>query len=190
MKDLLEAFLFLAAEPVRPKEVAAALDCSEEEVQASLSQLVLSYEAAGGGLQIVSIAGGFQMSTRAHLAQDLGRLLASPSGKQRLSRAALETLAIVAYRQPITQAQIEAVRGVSADGVLRTLIDRTLLREDGRMPTPGRPILYATTDSFLHYFGLASVADLPPLDETHSATEDAVRDVERAVGFIGADDAL
>jgi segregation and condensation protein B len=126
---------------------------------------------AASGLQIVEIANGYQMATRAEFAPAVGRLLAPHAN--RLSRPALETVTIIAYRQPCTQADIEAVRGVASDGVLKTLTDRGLIAEAGRKPTPGRPILYATTDDFLHYFGLSDLSALPALDEDDVLDADA-----------------
>lgn len=184
MKALLEAYLFVAAEPVKPAEIAPLLDADPAEVEAVLDELAWEYETRSG-LQIVRIAGGFQMATRPELSQQIARLLASPAGKQRLSKPALETVAIVAYRQPVTQTEIEAVRGVNVDGVLKTLEERRLIKEVGRKSAPGRPILYGTTLDFLHYFGLNSLADLPPLaDEVEDEEKDAIiHAVAEAVGL-------
>ena len=161
LSQIIECMLFVSGEPVSVKDLARTTETDADAVYAAIRTLRDRY--AHSGLQIVEIAGGFQLATRPEYAPAVGRLLAPHAN--RLSRPSLETVTIVAYRQPCTQADIETVRGVSSDGVLKTLIERGLLKEAGRKPSPGRPILYATTDDFLHYFGLASLSDLPPLDE-------------------------
>ncbi|HLJ56365.1 MAG TPA: SMC-Scp complex subunit ScpB, partial [Chthonomonadaceae bacterium] len=124
------------------------------------------------GLQLLRIAGGWQLATRPEHSETIARLMSR--GQSKLSRAAMETLAIVAYRQPITAPEIEAVRGVSAAGVIKTLLERRLIQEMGRKETLGRPILYATTPDFLHYFGIADLAQLPALEaDAPSAAVDA-----------------
>ncbi len=166
LPPLLEAYLFVATEPAVPAEIARSLGIDPAAVEEALEDMVNAYaRRINSGLHIVRIAGGYQMATRPALAQGIGRLLAAPNQKARLSKPALETLAIVAYRQPVTQAEIEAVRGVSADSVLQTLSERQLVTEAGRKEVAGRPILYATTADFLHYFGLHSLEDLPPLED-------------------------
>ena len=173
LHSLLEAYLFAAAEPVRPLQTAKSLGVEAAEVEEALEDLSNAYARRGGGLQIVRLAGGYQMATRPELSENIARLLAAPGGKARLSRPALETLAIIAYQQPVTQAEVEAVRGVSVDGVLKTLTERALIKEEGRKAVPGRPILYATTPDFLHYFGLNTLEDLPPLEDMDPAEADA-----------------
>ncbi len=173
LHSLLEAYLFAAAEPVRPPETAKSLGVEAAEVEEALEDISNAYARRGGGLHIVRLAGGYQMATRPALSEDIARLLAAPGGKARLSRPALETLAIIAYQQPVTQAEVEAVRGVSVDGVLKTLTERGLVKEEGRRAVPGRPILYATTPDFLHYFGLDTLDDLPPLEDIAPAEAEA-----------------
>ncbi len=185
LPSLLEAYLFVATEPVQAAEIARVLQLDAAAVEEALEDMVNAYaRRINSGLHVVRIAGGYQMATRPALAVGIGRLLAAPSQKSRLSKPALETLAIIAYQQPVTQAEIEAVRGVSADGVLKTLAERQLIAEAGRKEVAGRPILYATTPDFLHYFGLHTLEDLPPLkdialeDESEkSATHDALQAV-------------
>lgn len=189
LASIIECLLFVAGEPLSEKELAKTTETDADAVYSALRLLRDRY--ADSGLQIVEIAGGFQMSTRAEFAPSVGRLLAPRANK--LSRPALETVTIVAYRQPCTQAEIEAIRGVASDGVLKTLVERELIREAGRKPTPGRPILYATTDMFLHYFGLAEISDLPALDEEElEASEQEARQMAHdalvAAGVGTADD--
>lgn len=166
LPPLLEAYLFVATEPVQPAEIARILQIEAAAVEEALEDMVNAYaRRINSGLNIVRIANGYQMATRPELAADIGRLLAAPGQKSRLSKPALETLAIIAYQQPVTQAEIEAVRGVNTDGVLKTLTERRLIEETGRKEVPGRPFLYGTTPDFLHYFGLNTIDDLPPLED-------------------------
>ena len=158
----LECLLFVSGEPVALLDLARAVQSDEVAVEAALRDLQATLAERASGLQLMQIAGGWQLSTRPEHAETIARMVARGSNK--LSRAAMETLAIVAYRQPITAPEIEAVRGVSASGVLKTLLERRLIQEVGRKETLGRPILYATTPDFLHYFGIADLSQLPALE--------------------------
>jgi segregation and condensation protein B len=162
LSDAIEALLFVAANPVTVGELSEALGRPESEVVEGLAQLDHRLRF-GGGLQLVFLAGGYQLATRPEFEAPIARLL-TPNPR-RMSRSLLEVLAVVAYRQPTTLAEIEAHRGVQSDYGVRQLLERGLIREAGRKPTPGRPTLYATTDEFLHQFGLGSLADLPALEE-------------------------
>ncbi len=168
-----ETLLFASAEPLTPADLARVLACDEELVAAALAELTQRLEASGSGLQVVQIAGGFQFATRPEYHEFVRRMIAQSPPK--LSRAALETAAIIAYRQPITQPEIEAVRGVASGSVIKTLLERDLIAEAGRRPTVGRPIMYVTTQSFLHYFGMKDLSELPPLDgeESRGSAPDA-----------------
>lgn len=170
--SLLECLLFVAAEPLPPRRAAELLELDEPAAYAALEALRHDYERRGGGLQVVRVAGGYQLRTRAEYAAIISRFLQPEP--QKLSRQAVETVAVIAYRQPITQPEIDGLRGVSSSGVLKTLLDRGLIREAGRKETPGRPILYATTPEFLKHFGLADLADLPRLEETAGVSDEAV----------------
>jgi len=163
--------LFVSAEPLAAAQIASALDVDEPAIEHVVHELMLDH--GQGGLQIVSIAGGYQMCTRPEYSEVCQKILVQQN--QKLSRAALETLAVVAYRQPVTQPEIEAIRGVNVDGVIKTLLDRGLLKEVGRKPTVGRPILYATTPKFLEHLGLVDIADLPDID---TLAVDKVKELE------------
>ncbi len=165
---LLECLLFVAAEPIGADRIAAVLELEPELTAVLLDDFHRHYQS--GGLQVVKVAGGYQLRTRPEHAGSIAAFLRPPA--QRLSRQALETLAIIAYEQPITQPEIDALRGVSSDGVLRTLVDRELVREAGRKDAAGRPILYRTTDYFLQHFGLADLRDLPRLEEALGAIQE------------------
>jgi segregation and condensation protein B len=158
--NALEAVLFMAAEPLEPKELADILEVSSVEMDNLIYDLEQQY--AYRGLQLNRIAGGYQVVTRPEYGSIVARL--HKPERFRLSRAALETLAIVAYRQPVTRPEIESIRGVNSDSPLDTLVQYELVCEAGRKDAPGRPVLYCTTDNFLGHFGLNSIADLPGLD--------------------------
>ncbi len=158
----LEAILFVAAIPVTVNQLAEALTQPAEDIQSGLQELSEKY-ALSGGLSLQWHAGRVQLTTSPHLAAIVEKYLGLEA-TSRLSRAALETLSIVAYRQPITRPAIDAIRGVSSDGVLKSLLSKGLLQEAGRAEGPGRPILYETTPEFLQHFGLSSIEEMPPFE--------------------------
>lgn len=155
----IEAVLFVAASPITSSQIAETLDLPVREVEQGLEQLVEDY--SGRGLAIQSYGGKYQMTTAAEMAADVEKFLGLEL-TTRLSRAAIETMAIIAYRQPITRPGIDAIRGVSSDGVIKSLLSRGLIQEVGRAEGPGRPILFSTTVDFLQHFGLNSLDQLPP----------------------------
>src|SRR5215204_3495577 len=162
LHPLLECLLFVAPDPVTPRRLSEVLDLDETSATAALEHFRLHY-VNGGGLQVIRVAGGYQLRTRPEFAGAVSAFLRPAA--QKLSRQALETLAIVAYEQPITQPEIEALRGVNSDGVIKTLMDREMIRDAGRKDAPGRPILYRTTEQFLRHFGLADLSELPKLED-------------------------
>ncbi|MBI3945793.1 MAG: SMC-Scp complex subunit ScpB [Armatimonadetes bacterium] len=159
LTDALECLLFVAGEPVPAARLADATGAPPDRVSEALRAMAARQE---GGLQVAEVARGWMLCTRPRFASCVERLLHIQP--QRLSRAALETLAIIAYRQPVTAPEIEAIRGVSVDGVIDTLEARGLIREAGRRQAPGRPILYETTDEFLRHLGIRDLAELPQLE--------------------------
>ncbi|MGH2711589.1 MAG: SMC-Scp complex subunit ScpB, partial [Actinomycetota bacterium] len=158
----LEAMLFVADEPVTSVSLAQVLELDRTIVEGLLEELASGYERSGSGLALRQVAGGWRLYTHPDTAPAVERFVMS-SRHSRMTKAALETLAIVAYKQPVTRHQVSAIRGVNTEGVLKALVDRGLLAEVGHDPGPGRPILYGTTPEFLERLGLNSVADLPPL---------------------------
>mgnify|MGYP003339077219 FL=1 len=166
----LEAALYLAREPLTPRRLAklARLD-DGTRARSLLRELKQLQEAAGSAFRVEQIAGGFQLLTRGPFGPWVRRLLATPP-ETRLSAAALETLAIVAYRQPVTRAEIEAIRGVGCEEMLRHLLDRDFVAIGGRTEEIGRPNVYQTTNRFLRAFGLARIEDLPRLEESAPET--------------------
>jgi segregation and condensation protein B len=161
---ILEALLFVAEEPLPLSKLQEILaDAASAETDGSLRDLAVRLESDGRGLMVQEVAGGFRLTTRPDVHAWVQKL--QQVKPARLSRAALETLAIIAYRQPITRAEIEAIRGVAVDGVLRTLLERELVRMMGRKAEAGRPMLYGTSQQFLEHFGLRELGDLPTLRE-------------------------
>lgn len=160
-----EAILFSTEEPAAVPRIAELARCKKGEVLEAIDRLNLFYAESSRAFRIAAIAGGFQLVTTPELARYLTRMHDEKT-PAKLSRAALETLAIIAFKQPVTRAEVDAIRGVSAsDRVLRHLLERKAIRIAGRAEAPGRPLLYGTTKEFLEYFGLSSLGDLPRTDE-------------------------
>jgi segregation and condensation protein B len=157
----LEALLFVSAEPVASSQLSAVLEISPSEVEQGLIQL--DGELKTRGLRLQRHGGRVQLTTAPEMAESVERFLGLEATSH-LSRAGLETLAIVAYQQPVTRPQIESIRGVSSDGVMKSLLGKGLVQEVGRTEGPGRPILYGTTPDFLEHFGINSLMDLPTLN--------------------------
>ena len=168
LKAILEALIFASPEPLTPKAIFKLLATEpKDDIQAALALLKQEYERPGG-LQLVEVAGGYQIVTRPDL-HDWVRRLFNERTTQKLTVQALETLAVIAYRQPITAAEITEVRGVNTSGVLNTLLERHLIKIVGRKQVVGRPFLYATTKEFLIRFGLNDLADLPKVEDMAEA---------------------
>ena len=182
LKYILEAILFSAQKPLNPKELrevfAAAVEhaegnetarglkkVKEEQLTTALEELAKEHEAAARSYRLVCVAGAWQFVTEPEFAPWLKALVGHKARPPRLSQPALETLAIIAYRQPLTRTEIEQVRGVAVDGVMQTLLERGLIEQLGRAEVVGRPMTYGTTALFLEYFGLRSLEDLPAADE-------------------------
>ena len=161
LAKIIEGLLFVASEPVTVSHLASAIECPAEAVEQALQQMQQNHK--GRGIRLQWHGKKVQLVTAPELAEHVERLLGlSISGK--LSTPALESLAIVAYRQPITRSEVEAIRGVNSDGVLRTLLNKGLVEEVGRLDTVGHPILFGTTFEFLRFFGLDKLEDLPKLE--------------------------
>ena len=156
----LEAMLFVAAEPATTSQLAAALDVAQSVVERGLNELDSSLAARG--LRLQRHGGRFQLTTAPQLAELIERFLGLEATSH-LSRAALETLAIIAYQQPVTRPQIDSIRGVNSDSMMKSLLNKGLILESGRADGPGRPILYSTTPEFLQHFGLSSILEMPSL---------------------------
>lgn len=164
LKGRIEAILFVAGEAVRVEELARALNISMPELEAALDELRDEYDFAQRGFCLKRFGHQVQLATRALYSTDVVRLL-QPVQKQSLSQAVMETLAVVAYRQPVTKAEVEQIRGVKCDYSIHSLTVKNLIQEVGRKDTLGRPILYGTTEEFLSHFGISSLEELPPMPE-------------------------
>ena len=165
LKNVIEALLFTAQDSVSVNEIQRVVEQFPPEViRETILNLREEYDSNGRGLCIAEIAGGFQMCTKAEFSPIL-RKFHQVESSEKLSRPALETLAIIAYRQPVVRSEVESIRGVDVGGVLRTLVEKNLIRVTGRKKTPGGPLIYGTTEEFLRYFGLASLDKLPEVKE-------------------------
>ncbi|OGU80488.1 MAG: SMC-Scp complex subunit ScpB [Stygiobacter sp. RIFOXYC12_FULL_38_8] len=177
--SVIEALIFASDEPITPQEIINAIkgidgpdsDVDSGEIDAAVEELNKKYDESGSAFTILKIAHGFSFATRPNNAKYVG-FLSTEKSKRRLSNAALETLAIIAYKQPLTKPELEMIRGVNSDYTLNTLLEKNLVTISGRAESVGRPLLYATTDEFLKYFGLHSVNDLPKPREIEEIMKD------------------
>lgn len=163
LPKIVEAILFVSGEPVETAELERALEVTTLELSAALDELESGYDRERRGLRLLRFGGHVQLGTRSDYAPYIEKLL-QPVQKQTLSQAVMETLAVIAYKQPVTRGEIEAVRGVKCDYSVQSLMNKRLICEVGRKETLGRPILYGTTDEFLRHFGISSLAELPTVD--------------------------
>ncbi|MFH1092695.1 MAG: SMC-Scp complex subunit ScpB [Candidatus Omnitrophota bacterium] len=181
LKKIIEALMFVSEKPLNFKQILEI--CSEtelSEVKDAMNQLQEHYNLHERGIHIREVAGGYQFSSNPDCADYLKKLYKTRR-VFRLSAPALETLAIIAYKQPITRSEIEFIRGVNVDGVVKNLEDRDLVKIKGRKEVPGKPLLYGTTDTFLHYFGLKSLQGLPSLEEFKAQNMEYVQDEQPLV---------
>lgn len=176
LKTLVESLLFVAEGPVQIVALVRALEADEQKIEDALNELKQDY--GGRGFRVQRFRDKVQLVSAPEAAPAIEKFL-GVDGSGHLSAAALETLAIIAYRQPVTRPGIEAVRGVNCDGVIQTLLSRGMIQEVGRQETAGRPILYATTFEFLQNFGLRGVDDLPPLEQaTENVLSNAIAEAQ------------
>jgi len=165
LKAVIEAAIYITDEPLSAEQIAGAVEQPLEQVKAVLDRLVAEYAAPDRGLSVREIASGYKMATKPEHHESIRKFVKKLQAPLKLSLAALETLAVVAYKQPITAPEIMEIRGVQGAGVLKTLLDRKLVAAAGRKEVLGKPILYKTTRDFLIQFGLSSLAELPTLKE-------------------------
>lgn len=169
IEGALEALLFVASAPVTVAQLGEALDRTPQDIEAGLKSLAENFKQ-GRGLSLQWHSDRVQLTTAPEMAAVVEKFLGLEA-TARLSRAGLEALAIIAYRQPITRPGVDAIRGVNSDGVMKSLLSKGLVQEVGRSEGPGRPILYGTTADFLQHFGLTSLAELPPFDQVENEEE-------------------
>src|SRR5574341_384771 len=177
LKSVLESLLFASEAPLTVTRISEVLEgADKKEIAGMLEELKREYETSGRGFRLAEVAGGYQLRTPKENAEWIKSLF---RGRPvRMSRATLETLAIIAYKQPITRAEIEAIRGVDVDGVLSTLLERRLVRAVARKDVPGRPFLYGTTQEFLEMFNLKDLSNLPTLKEMEEMAAPALPETE------------
>jgi len=164
IKSILEALLFVNEKPIDANELSEIIEINKRDIEKTIEGLILEYKNRQSGICIVKIAGGYQMCSTPDNEIWVKKMY-QEKNKQKLSSACLETLAIIAYKQPATRIEIEAIRGVNADGVVRKLLELGLIKIAGKKDVIGRPFLYITTRKFLEYFGINSLEDLPKLEE-------------------------
>jgi segregation and condensation protein B len=178
LKAVIEAAIYITDEPLSPEQIAAAVEQPLDRVKQILSELVADYAAPSRGLSVRELAGGYKMATKPEYHESIRSFVKKLQPPLKLSLPALETLAVIAYKQPITAPEIMEVRGVQGAGVLKTLLDRKLIAVAGRKNVLGKPILYKTTREFLVQFGLSSLAELPTLKEFEELGRIAMSDGE------------
>jgi len=162
--SIIESLLFVSGEPLNIKQISEIIECSYSKTLALLESYCEELSNSKRGIKLMMLEDNYQLVTKEENAEFIQRLLKTNS-RQSLSQAALETLAIIAYKQPITRVDVDEIRGVKSDRAIYTLVEKKLIKESGRMDIPGRPILYATTDEFLRYFQLENLKQLPNLEE-------------------------
>ncbi|MGL5416962.1 MAG: SMC-Scp complex subunit ScpB [Clostridium sp.] len=170
-KAAIEAMLFVSGEPLSLRDIAVNLEITPKKTEEILGEMLLQYEIENRGIKLIQINGMYQLVTKGEYSEYIERLL-NKNRRQSLSQASLESLSIIAYKQPITRADIDEIRGVKSDSAIQKLIERELISEVGRLEVIGRPILYGTTDEFLRQFGLSGLEELPSLDLYHINDEE------------------
>lgn len=173
IKGAIEALLFVSGEPLSLRDLAINLEVTPKYLEEIISELSLEYEISNRGIKLININGSYQLVTKNEYSDYIQKLL-KKNKRQSLSQASLESLSIIAYKQPITRVDIDEIRGVKSESAIQKLLERDLVEEVGRLDVPGRPILYGTTNEFLRQFGLTSIKELPSLEFFEVAvTEDS-----------------
>lgn len=176
IKSIIESILFVTGEPLSLRDIAINLEMPPRYVEEVLNEMILDYEASLRGIKLISIKGEYQLVTKSENSDYIQKLL-KKNKRQSLSQASLESLAIIAYKQPITRIDIDEIRGVKSESVIQKLIEKNLIKESGRLDVPGRPILYSTTNEFLRQFELNDLKELPSLDLFEDTTDDDIEEI-------------
>ena len=163
IKSIIESILFVTGEPLSLRDISINLEMPPRYIEEILNEMITDYEASERGIKLISIKDNYQLVTKSENSDYIQRLL-KKNKRQSLSQASLESLAIIAYKQPITRIDIDEIRGVKSESAIQKLIEKNLIKESGRLDVPGRPILYSTTDEFLRQFELNDLKELPSLD--------------------------
>ncbi|WP_234120174.1 SMC-Scp complex subunit ScpB [Clostridium hydrogenum] len=170
-ESVIESVLFVSGEPMKLKQISSVIDCNEKYTKEIIEDMMVRYNDSFRGIKLICINDCYQLVTKPENSEFVSKLLKTNS-RQSLSQAALETLAIVAYKQPITRIDIDEIRGVKSDRAILTLQEKKLIKECGRLDVPGRPILYATTDEFLKNFSIGNIDELPNIENFLNTEED------------------
>ena len=176
IKSIIESMLFVTGEPLSLRDIAINLEMPPRYVEEVLNEMILDYEASLRGIKLISIKGEYQLVTKSENSDYIQKLL-KKNKRQSLSQASLESLAIIAYKQPITRIDIDEIRGVKSESAIQKLIEKNLIKESGRLDVPGRPILYSTTNEFLRQFELNDLKELPSLDLFEDTTDDDIEEI-------------
>ncbi|MCI7442415.1 MAG: SMC-Scp complex subunit ScpB [Clostridium sp.] len=171
IKSIIESILFVSGEPLSLRDISINLEMPPRYIEEILNEMITDYEASERGIKLISIKDNYQLVTKSENSDYIQRLL-KKNKRQSLSQASLESLAIIAYKQPITRIDIDEIRGVKSESAIQKLIEKNLIKESGRLDVPGRPILYSTTDEFLRQFELNDLKELPSLDLFDDTTDD------------------
>lgn len=171
IKSAIEALLFVSGEPLSTRDLSNNLELPPKEIEEVLKEMIIDYEKEDRGIKLITINGDYQLVTKATNSEFIQKLL-KKNKRQSLSQASLESLSIIAYKQPITRIDIDEIRGVKSDSALQRLLEKELIKEVGRLEVPGRPILFGTTEEFLRQFELRDLEELPSLDIYDGNEED------------------
>lgn len=163
IKSVIESMLFVSGEPLSLRELSNNLEIKDKVIEEVIKEMMNEYEEKSRGIKLISIDGAYQLVTKSENSDYIQKLL-KKNKKHSLSQASIESLAIIAYKQPITRIDIDEIRGVKSESAIQKLVERGLIKDIGRLEVPGRPILYGTTDEFLRQFGLKTIKELPSLD--------------------------
>ena len=185
IKSAVEAMLFASGEPLSLKDLSHNLEIQAKALEEILKEMINDYEDENRGIKLIAINDGYQLVTKAENSDFIQKLL-KKNRRQSLSQASIESLAIIAYKQPITRRDIDEIRGVKSESAIQKLVEKNLIKDIGRLEVPGRPILYGTTDEFLRQFGLETLKELPSLDLYSDAeTENSLDMLNKAISEMG-----
>lgn len=188
IKSAIEAMIFVSGEPLAIRDIANNLELKEKNVEEILKEMMTEYEDENRGIRLISINGAYQLVTKSENSDYLQRML-KKNKRHSLSQASIESLAIIAYKQPITRIDIDEIRGVKSESAIQKLVERGLIKDIGRLEVPGRPILYGTTDEFLRQFGLETLKELPSLDlYSDEETKSSMDVLNKAIQEINSDE--
>ncbi|MGG7143591.1 SMC-Scp complex subunit ScpB [Clostridium nigeriense] len=180
IKSAIESLLFVSGDPLTIKDISNALEISTKIIKGIVDEMLKEYDEEKRGIKLISINGEFQLVTKAENSNYIQKLL-KKNKRQSLSQASLESLAIIAYKQPITRVDIDEIRGVKSESAMQRLLEKDLIKEVGRLEVPGRPILYGTTEEFLRQFGLRELNELPSLDLYKDEEEELIENMSKII---------